>query len=192
MKPLFLLLCCMSVRAWAAWNVATEFRVVRLPVSSGLEIVELFSEERTMRDASAMVERMLADGRAVLVAELVGNAADGEDSASEAVTEHRYPTDFESPHPRLAPSRASGLAIPAAPIVMEVKNIGASLQLQPTVLQGGAVIQSTVRRSASLALRISGMNTAFVRMGSNTCSNSQNSLPQKRPPSSQRGMPCRS
>ena len=144
MKPVFLLLCCMSVRAWAAWNVATEFRVVRLPVSSGLEITELFSEERTTREASAMVERMLGDGRAVLVAELFGTVADGDQLLAEDVTEHRYPTEYESPNPRLAPTRASGLAIPAAPTVMEVKNIGTTLQSAPTVWADGAVIQASI------------------------------------------------
>ncbi len=144
MKPLFLLLCCASVRAWAAWNVATEFRVVRLPVSSGLEITELFSEERTTSEASAMVERMIGDGRAVLVAELFGAVADGGDSVAEDVTEHRYPTEYESPNPRLAPSRASGLAIPAAPTVMEVKNIGTTLKSSPAVWAGGAVIQASI------------------------------------------------
>ncbi len=144
MKPLFLLLCCASVRAWAAWNVATEFRVVRLPISSGLEIVELFSEERTTREATAMVERMLGDGRAVLVAELFGTVADGDQLLAEDVTEHRYPTEYESPNPRLAPSRASGLAIPAAPTVMEVKNIGTTLKSSPAVWAGGAVIQASI------------------------------------------------
>ena len=94
--------------ARAEWNIATEFRIVRVPVVAGVEIVEQFSEERTTPDAVAALDSLLRKGEATLVKELFGKGVSGAQQAIEDVEEFRYHTEYGAPHPLLAPEAKSG------------------------------------------------------------------------------------
>ena len=131
-------------RAFAEWNMATEFRIVRVPVAAGLEIVEQFSDERTTPDAINTLARLFQKGEATVVTEVFGKGVSGVLQTIEHIEEHRYPTEFEAPNPQLAPQATSGLAIPAVRTVMDVKNTGTALQHEMEVSADGLILAGVV------------------------------------------------
>jgi len=131
-------------RVLAEWNVATEFRIVRVPVRAGVEIVEQFSEERTTPDAMNTLARLLQKGEATVVTEVFGKGVSGVLQTIEHIEEHRYPTEFEAPNPQFAPQATSGLAIPAVRTVMDVRNTGTALQYEMEVAADGLILSGRV------------------------------------------------
>lgn len=145
MRWLALLLCLCAVHASAVWNVAVEFRVVQVPVSAGVEIVEQFSDERTTPGAVTALDALVQNGKATLVAELFGKAVSGTSLNLESVELFQYPTEYDTPHPKFAPQPGSGLGIPAAPNTMETKSLGPRLLCEATVSENGEFILGKLR-----------------------------------------------
>lgn len=135
-----LMFLCSAGCARAEWNIAAEFRIVQLRVAAGVEIVEQFSEERTTPDAVAALNALIRSGDATVVTELFGKGVSGVQQNIESVEETRYTTEYEPPDPQLAPQATSGLAIPAAPTHMEVKNVGATMDYEMEVSADGAIL----------------------------------------------------
>ena len=140
-----LTLLCSADFARADWNIGAEFRIAHVPVSAGVDIVEQFSEERTTPDAMAALAALIQNGGATVVTELFGSAVDGAQLVVEGTEEFRYPTAHEPPNPQLAPKPASGLAIPAPPSTMEIKDVGVTLQCEMNVSADGMFFSGAVR-----------------------------------------------
>lgn len=122
-------------------RVMVEFIEIPLP-----ELTNLLAEPRKTAndtDLRNAVQKMVEAGTAKHIETQMVNARSGETATSEAILEYIYPTEYE---PAELPGKVStegsevdeatlakGVATPPTPTAFETRNIGSTLEIQPTL-----------------------------------------------------------
>ncbi|MEP6670885.1 MAG: hypothetical protein ABJF10_17130 [Chthoniobacter sp.] len=130
------------------WNIGVDLQMVRLEEAKALELIPDLQSDDQVKVAAAWdkLQVMIKAKEAVLLAWPMVRMIDGGRAVSESINEKRYPTEFEPPlSPKTAPESAASPSAPAdkptvvdaIPTEFETRNIGATLEVQATVLGEG-------------------------------------------------------
>ncbi len=147
-----------SLRADPVWSVRAEMLVVRVPQSAGLRLRPILREAKTVPAGVAELHAMIARNAAELIGAPVLWMQSNQRGVTETVEEIRYPTEFvwhsvpqnfnpvsgyvPAPPP---PSPYFPFSLPFdVPIAFETRNVGVTLEMEPTVGPGGQLIDVNI------------------------------------------------
>ena len=120
------------------WSVRVEVLMVAMPQEKALPLLPDLSDPAKIDAAVTQILNAIGRKEATLTGYPVVQTLDGERSVSETALEEKYPTEYEPPgQPGLvnnAPARDSGTEISTypMPLAFEVRNVGATLEVEPT------------------------------------------------------------
>lgn len=151
----------------AKWNVRVDVQIVTLPEARALELLPDLRSDDAQKTAAAVakLQEMIGSKEATLIGWPEVACLDGVRAVSEAIDEKRYPTDFTTPPPAEpqspAPDKPAAADKPAGelvdgeqspnPAAFETRNIGVSLEVEPTVLdEGRRLVISVVPQRVAL------------------------------------------
>jgi hypothetical protein len=130
------------------WNICVDLQMVALEEGKALDLIpDLQSDDRLKVDAAwNKVQAMIKSKEATLLAWPMVRLADTDRAVAESIVEQRYPTEFE-PGPRPKAAGAAAAPVPAVedkpvvensiPTAFETRNIGATVEVEATVLDEG-------------------------------------------------------
>jgi hypothetical protein len=149
-----------QARIRSKWDVTVDVQMVAMEEVKALDLLpDLQSGEPAKVDAVwTKIQAMIKSKEAMLLAWPMVRTVDGTRSVAESILEQRYPTEFESPIPAVpgkgaavpAPAPPAGAPAPVAPekphlvdnvdnvpTGFETRNVGATLEVEATVLDEG-------------------------------------------------------
>lgn len=134
-----------QARIHTRWNVSIDLQMVAVEETSALELIPAFrsGEKKTVQAAWGRLQAMLKTKEAVLIGWPIVRTVDQARAVSETLLEKRYATEFEPPqtpgdNPRLKkPEPVNNATVQGLPLAFEVRNLGTTLEVEPTVLDDG-------------------------------------------------------
>ena len=124
------------------WNVRIEALMVDMSQDKALALLPDLRDPAKIDGAVTQILAAIDHKEAILTGFPLVQTLDGERGDSEAIQEQRYPTDFEPPSEpgvfgRPKPSPSPSLHNVAVPTAFETRSVGATLDVEPHVLQNG-------------------------------------------------------
>ena len=131
----------------AEWNVWVEVLMVAMPQEKAIALLPDLRNPDKVDSAVTQIFSAIERKEATITGWPAAYTLDGVRCVAEAIFEKRYPTEFEPPQTpqNLASSQPSDLKPVTSdfpiPSSFETRNIGATLEVQPSVLPGGEWIK---------------------------------------------------
>ena len=136
------------------WKVRVEVLMVALPQNECLALLPDLRDSTKIDGAITKIMDLVGKKQAILNGYPVVQTLDGQRGVSESILEKRYATEYSPPEPppALAPSDSSAPApvpppkanprsVPSAmPSAFETRNMGVTLEVEPTVSKAGDTI----------------------------------------------------
>ncbi|EDY16793.1 hypothetical protein CfE428DRAFT_5602 [Chthoniobacter flavus Ellin428] len=126
------------------WDICVDLVMVAVEQGKALDLIpDLESGEQEKVDmAWGRVQAMIKTKEAMLLAWPMVRTVDGSRAVSESITEKRYATEYEEPLPPKVEDLAAAtaekpLVEDALPAGFETRNVGVTLEVDPTVLDDG-------------------------------------------------------
>lgn len=140
----------------ARWNVAVDVQMVALPEELTLVFIADFQsgDEAKVEAAVGQLQDLLKKKQAILMGWPWAIGVDGDRIVSETIVEQRYPTEWDPailvPDPPATPPAAKPESS-VSPTGFETRNLGITLEVEPTVLSDGReIVLSLVAQRVSL------------------------------------------
>lgn len=126
------------------WNVIADCQMVVLPQKLALPLIPDLSDDDKIEAAWARVQQMIERGEATLIANLSVRGDSGTRMVAESIQEMRYGTEFYPwdmpeaiPKDHAAEAPKNWPLVGIRPTAFETRNVGATLELEPTVSNDG-------------------------------------------------------
>lgn len=134
-----------QARIHARWNVSIDLQMVAMEETKALELIPAFrsGEKKTVQAAWDRLQAMLKTKEAVLIGWPMVRTVDQARAVSETLLEKRYATGFEPPQapgdnpPPKKPEPVNNATVQGLPLAFETRNLGTTLEVEPTVLDDG-------------------------------------------------------
>jgi len=154
-------------------NVLIELQAVVIPQKTAIPIIKDLMNPEKAAAAYDQVHTLIGDGTAKLIAWPMLTTKSGSRATSEDIQEYRYPTEFEPSGVGIyleekdgkyakTPGEITGLELPAIPKAFETRNIGVTLEVEPTISADGKMIDMSL---APQHVRLKAMNKVTLENG---------------------------
>lgn len=136
----------------SALNVVIEVQMVAVPRTTALPLVADLRNPEKVEAGYAKIQELLATGTAQLIAWPVVTTRPGQRAVAENIQEIRYPNEFEPAATEIhltdkegtitkQPNEVRGIEQPVTPTSFETRNIGATLEVEPSINAADGTIE---------------------------------------------------
>lgn len=128
--------------------IQVQVEYIEVPQTTVLEL--MYGEKKSANDSElrAKLQELLKSGQATMMESQMVVSRSGEKATTESIREYIYPTEYE---PAEVPNKVDtngketgegvrNLATPPTPTAFETRNLGATLEVEPTLSEDGMII----------------------------------------------------
>lgn len=133
--------------ATSQWTITAECKMIVVPQKDAISLINEFNDDAKAEAAWERVNKMVEEGKADLVGNLIVKGAEGKRLITECIEEMKYGTEFEPPQlPTKLPEGKELEALKAWPLIgitataFETRNVGTTMDLESTVSEDGSDI----------------------------------------------------
>lgn len=159
-----------QARIHTRWNVSIDLQMVAMDETKAFELISAFrsGEKKTVQAAWERLQAMLKSKEAVLLAWPIVRTVDQARAVSETLLEKRYATEFEPPQapgdnpPPKKPEPVNKATVQGLPLAYETRNLGTTLEVEPTVLENGQRVYLRLTPQHEELLKMEGENQVLT------------------------------